>query len=113
MRGMGRKESRSQSGAHGLGPERAAAVTDYFKLLSNVTRVRIVSSLMEANELTVTGLVERVDARIQAVSNQLRLLEAAGVVSARRHGKNIFYRLVDEGVAKVVKQALVSMDTRH
>lgn len=73
-------------------------VTSVFKLLGDPTRSRLLYALLEAGELcvcdlsAVTGLLET------TVSQALRLLRESGVVSARREGRLVYYRLADEHV---------------
>lgn len=73
-------------------------VTSVFKLLGDPTRSRLLYALLEAGELcvcdlsAVTGLLET------TVSQALRLLRESGVVSTRREGRLVYYRLADEHV---------------
>lgn len=70
-------------------------VTGVFKLLGDPTRVRILYALLEAGELCVCDLAASTGTMETTVSQALRLLRASGVVSGRRQGRNVFYRLSD------------------
>jgi len=62
-----------------------------FALLSDETRLRILTYLMQNNELNVTELCNRLGQTQPAVSHHLALLRVSGLVEPRRSGKNNFY----------------------
>jgi ArsR family transcriptional regulator len=62
-----------------------------FKLLSDETRLRILTYLMQHGELHVTDLCERLGQSQVAVSHHLALLRVSGLVQPRREGKRNFY----------------------
>ena len=78
-------------------------LTEFFKVLGNPTRIRILLRLME-RESCVSDLAERLGMTQSAVSHQLNLLKSNKLVRRRRDGKKIFYTLVDEHVRMVVKR---------
>ncbi len=80
---------------------RLAAV---FKSISEACRLRILFALRQG-ELCVLHIVEAVGGTQSAVSHQLRILKAHGVVKARREGQNILYSLDDEHVLSVLELA--------
>lgn len=73
-------------------------LTELFKLLGDVTRVRLLYALVEAGELCVGDLSAATDTPETNVSHALRLLRTAGVVKARRDGRHMHYSLDDEHV---------------
>lgn len=73
-------------------------LADWFKVLGDATRARILYAVLEAGELCVCDLAATVDVPESTVSHALRWLRGAGVVRARRSGKMMFYRLDDEHV---------------
>ena len=73
-------------------------LTGLFRLLGDATRVRLLYALLEAGELCVCDLAAAIDASETRVSHSLRLLRTAGVVRARRDGRQMFYRLDDSHV---------------
>jgi DNA-binding transcriptional ArsR family regulator len=73
-------------------------LADWFKLLGDSTRARILYAVLEAGELCVGDLAATVDVPESTVSHALRWLRGAGVVRARRAGKMMYYRLDDEHV---------------
>ena len=78
--------------------EETDALADWFKVLGDTTRARILYAVLEAGELCVCDLAATVDVPESTVSHALRWLRGAGVVRARRAGKMMYYRLDDEHV---------------
>ena len=62
------------------------------KALAHPTRLWLVEQLQQ-QERCVCELTDGVNADISTVSKHLSLLRQAGIVSSRRDGKQIFYRL--------------------
>ena len=67
-----------------------------FKLLSDETRLRILSYLGREGELHVTALCDRLGQSQPAVSHHLALLRVAGLIEARRDGKHNFYSIREQ-----------------
>ncbi|MGO4597608.1 ArsR/SmtB family transcription factor [Terrabacter sp. 2RAF25] len=80
------------------GADELARVTSVFKLLGDPTRARMLYALLEAGELCVCDLAAATGTAETTVSQALRLLRASGVVTGRREGRNIYYRLSDAHV---------------
>ena len=72
-------------------------LTEFFKMLGDPTRIRILFLLME-QDANVGDLAEQLGITQSAVSHQLNLLKSNKLVRRRRDGKMIFYALVDEHV---------------
>jgi DNA-binding transcriptional ArsR family regulator len=81
-------------------PEAAA---DLFRLLGDPTRIRILDTLTEVDELCVHEIAAAVDAGETKVSQALRLLRTAGVVRNRREGRHMHYRLDDDHVRTLLR----------
>ncbi|NOY56989.1 MAG: helix-turn-helix transcriptional regulator [Actinobacteria bacterium] len=73
----------------------ARALADQFKLLSDPARVRLIYALLEAGELCVGDLAGLVELSESATSHQLRQLRAASLVTYRKEGRIVYYRLAD------------------
>ena len=78
-------------------------LTDFFKMLGNPTRIRILLLLME-QDANVSDLAEQLGMTQSAVSHQLNLLKSNKLVRRRRDGKMIFYALVDEHVQMIIEK---------
>jgi len=74
-----------------------ASTVQIFKALAHPTRLRILEAL-EQGEACVCHLEALLGLRQAYISQQLAVLRAAGLVSDRRQGLNVFYRLADERV---------------
>jgi DNA-binding transcriptional ArsR family regulator len=79
-------------------PAETDRLADWFKVLGDATRARILYAVLEAGELCVCDLAATIDVPESTVSHALRWLRGAGVVRARRSGKMMYYRLDDEHV---------------
>lgn len=89
-----------------LPPQAAiAAHSGTFSLLGDPGRLSILLSLAE-DELCVCDLSQVLGAGISAVSHQLRLLRAAGLVACRNQGKMVFYRYTGGPVMVKILRAM-------
>lgn len=78
---------------------------EIFSLLADPTRIRIILVLRDV-ELPVAAIAEQVDKAPASVSQHLAKLRWAKVVSARREGTRMYYRLVDGHARRLVQQAV-------
>lgn len=76
--------------------ERNAVV---YKVLSNAKRLEILNAIVD-REASVTELTNLLKVRKANVSQHLTLLRYVGLVTTRRQGKNIYYRIVHPDVVK-------------
>ena len=77
------------------------SITCFFAVFADHTRVRMLSALA-ISEMCVTDLSRVLDINQTTVSHQLRLLKNLGIVKCERHGKIIFYSLVNDTVNDVM-----------
>lgn len=109
-----RVNSAQQHGEHAHGPvpdimldpDDAHLLAERFKLLSDPSRLRIVYALVEGGELCVSDLAGLVEVSESATSHQLRQLRLAGLVRARKHGREVFYRIADSHVRLLLDVAV-------
>ena len=80
-------------------------VADIFKVLNDPTRVRIVFALSKA-ELCVCDLASLAGLSVSAVSHQLRLLRALGLVKFRKAGRLVYYSLTDQHTQQMLCDVL-------
>ena len=79
--------------------ERAA---ELFGLLATPIRLRIISALCQG-ERNVTQLLSQIDTAQPNISQHLNMLYRCGVVTKRRNGAQVFYRIADEFAVLVCK----------
>src|SRR5262245_14159002 len=84
----------------GLSEQVAKQAVEFFKLLSDETRLRIVFVLKQRGELNVQTMCRILELTQPAVSHHLALLRVAGLIELRRAGKHNFYHLVPERFAE-------------
>ena len=88
-----------------------AAVAGYFGLLSEPTRLRILHAICQA-ERSVSAIVAATGATQTNVSRHLSLLHRAGVVSRRRAGNAVYYRVADLEFASMCRSVCVQIAGR-
>jgi DNA-binding transcriptional ArsR family regulator len=80
-------------------------LADLFSALSDPTRLRIISVLLDG-EMNVGDLASRLEMSESAVSHQLRGLRQLRLVSSRKNGRQVFYALDDDHVARLYRLGL-------
>jgi ArsR family transcriptional regulator, lead/cadmium/zinc/bismuth-responsive transcriptional repressor len=90
--------------------EKAVELMGLFKVLANDTRLRILHALDLSKELCVGSLARALDMKPQAVSNQLQRLTDQGIVSPRRQGTTIYYRIVNPCVTELLDRGRCFVD---
>ncbi len=75
------------------------------KALSDENRVRILA-MLEGRELCVCQVIELLDLAPSTVSKHLSILKQARLIDSRKHGRWMYYRLADEDVPTVAKDAI-------
>lgn len=84
---------------------KAIQLAELFSALSDASRVRLISFLMEG-EMSVSTLAEELKMTESAVSHQLRGLRQMHLVRARKDGRQVFYSLDDDHVSKLFSMGL-------
>lgn len=80
-------------------------LADLFSALSDPTRLRIISVLLEG-EMNVGDIASRLGMSESAVSHQLRGLRYRHLVRSRKNGRQVYYALDDDHVAKLYRLGL-------
>ncbi|GMA45795.1 ArsR/SmtB family transcription factor [Tetragenococcus muriaticus] len=78
-------------------------VSQIYKVLSDVTRLKIVLAV-KTGEKNVTTIANEVNMEQSAVSHQLKLLRDNRVVKTRRQGKAILYSVDDAHILDILEQ---------
>lgn len=83
-----------------LDEESLLLMADFYKALSDSTRIKIINVLDEG-ELCVCDISVLLNMTKSAVSHQLKYLREMNLISSTKRGKEVFYRLADNHVKKV------------
>jgi ArsR family transcriptional regulator, nickel/cobalt-responsive transcriptional repressor len=92
-----------------LDAEDAASVAETLQALATPSRLLILTRLRHG-PCPVGALAEAVGMEQSAVSHQLRLLRALGLVSGQRQGRNVVYSLYDNHVAMLLDEAVYHVE---
>lgn len=80
----------------------ATAAANFLKAISHEGRLLILCHLA-SGEKSVTELERLLSARQAAVSQQLARLRLEGLVTPRRDGKTMYYRLADDRPRRIIE----------
>lgn len=80
-------------------------LADLFSALSDPTRLKIISVLLEG-EMNVGDIAAKLQMTESAVSHQLRGLRQLRLVRARKNGRQVYYSLDDDHIAKLYRLGL-------
>lgn len=80
-------------------------LADLFSALSDPTRLSIISALLE-REMSVGEIADVIGISESAISHQLRGLRQMRLVRPRKEGRQVFYCLDDDHVAKLFQLGL-------
>ena len=69
------------------------------KVFSNPTRLEILN-LLRGKEMSVTMLIGKTKLSQANISQHLAIMKYKGIVSSKRDGKNIYYKIVNPKIAK-------------
>ena len=89
--------------------EQAELAAEVFRMLADTTRVRLLWSLID-QELAVNELADRLGKPAPSVSQHLAKLRMARLVRTRREGTQVFYRVENEHVAQLVRDAVYNAE---
>ncbi len=97
-----------------LPADKAAGVAALFAVLSDPTRLQIVYALLRApiGELCVCDLAAGLGRDDTTISHQLRVLRHQKIVSTRKAGRIVYYRLTDEHVRSLLEIGMTHADER-
>ena len=81
------------------------ALAEFFRVVGSETRLKILLAL-DGRELCAGHLAEAVGMTPSAVSNQLKALRQARLITARREGKMLYYSLADCHPREIIHLAM-------
>jgi ArsR family transcriptional regulator, lead/cadmium/zinc/bismuth-responsive transcriptional repressor len=97
---------------HLLTPEVTHTCATLFAVLGDPTRLQVLSALLHApsGELCVCDLAAGLQRDETTISHQLRVLRTHRIVSMRKVGRVVYYRLTDEHVRQLLEVSLIHTD---
>ncbi|MBC7190591.1 winged helix-turn-helix transcriptional regulator [Candidatus Aerophobetes bacterium] len=84
------------------------AQAEYFRALSHPTRIKIVEYL-KSGERCVCEIFPHLGEEQSNISRHLAVLKRAGILSSRKKGVSVYYRVQDEEVFKILDLVLSSV----
>jgi ArsR family transcriptional regulator, lead/cadmium/zinc/bismuth-responsive transcriptional repressor len=84
---------------------KAIELADLFRTLSDASRVRIISALLE-QEMSVGVLAAKLRMSESAVSHQLRGLRQMRLIRGRKEGRQVFYSVADNHVEQLFRMGV-------
>lgn len=92
-----------------LAIEQAELAAEVFRMLADKTRVRLLWAMLEV-EMSVNELADVVGKPSPSVSQHLAKLRMARLVRTRREGTQVFYRIENDHVAQLVRDAVYNAE---
>jgi len=83
-------------------------VTNFFKLLSDPTRLKIIDLLLNEGRVCVRDIASRVDMSHSSVSHQLSKLEMKNIVSCEREGQTMCYEILNDNLKSKLREQIKS-----
>ncbi|MDB5366898.1 MAG: Transcriptional regulator, ArsR family [Rhodospirillales bacterium] len=80
----------------------AAAVTAVMRTLADPTRRAVFERIVQTGEISVVELTRGAGVTQSAVSQHLRSLKQAGLITDRAQGRNVFYRAEPKGLGPLL-----------
>ena len=90
---------------HMPAPEAFEITADLFKLMSDLTRLRLFWLLCHCEEC-VQNLSALMNVSSPALSHHLKLLKACGLIASRRSGKEVYYRAANHPRAQALHMVI-------
>lgn len=95
-----------------LPQEDVAALAEFFRTIGSDTRLKILLAL-DGRELCAGHLADAVGMAPSAVSNQLKALRQARLITVRREGKMLYYRLADCHPREIIHLGMAHIHEAH
>lgn len=81
-------------------------LADFFKIFGDSTRMSILFAI-DKRPMCVCDIADLLGMTRSAVSHQIKTLRQASLVTYRKSGKNVIYRLADDHVRDIIETALM------
>jgi DNA-binding transcriptional ArsR family regulator len=88
-----------------LSAGQAGEMSALFKVFANDTRLRLLHELIRRDQACVSDIGAALGMSSQAVSNQLQRLVDRRILTSRREGNNVYYRIINPCVKDLLDRA--------
>lgn len=95
-----------------LDDDKLLVLADFYKALSDSTRIKIINALKEC-ELCVCDIAVILNITKSAVSHQLKYLREMDIVKSKKVGKEVIYSLNDDHVRQIFEISSKHMRECH
>jgi DNA-binding transcriptional ArsR family regulator len=85
-----------------ISPRAILEAAEVLKCIGHPTRLEILELLDKRGEQNVTAIQEAIGLDQPITSQHLGLMRDKGIVASRREGANVYYRVQDEKVTRVL-----------
>ena len=95
-----------------LSTDEATQIASFFTVLSDPTRLQVVHALLNAptGELCVCDIAQCLGRDDTTISHQLRILRTMHIVTMRKAGRVVYYRLVDLHIRQVLLTTMLHLN---
>lgn len=90
-----------------------AEVANFFKIMGDTTRARILYLLDQKEEMCVCDIASELNMTDSSISHQLKILRDNRIVKYRKDGKEIYYSLDDEHVQQVFEIGIEHVEHKN
>lgn len=82
--------------------EVAAHAAEVLKAVAHPVRLQIVAQLEKNGEMCVNDIVSALGTKHSITSQQLNMMKDKGILTSRRQGPKVFYRILNENVIRIL-----------
>ena len=82
--------------------------SNFYKLLANDTRLKILLILFDG-KLCVCDIAESLRLSVPAISQQLKMLKQAEVLTQENRGKTVYYLYADQTIKEVIEMLIFNI----
>lgn len=79
-------------------------LSDFFKIFGDSTRLRILNYLLEG-EKCVGEISLALSISQSAISHQLKTLRSSNIVTSRKNGQQVYYKIADRHILTILEYA--------
>ncbi len=86
--------------------------TKIFKAIGDPTRQKIMLLLRKNEDMNVTDIVKNIELTQPTISQHLKILKEAGVLTSRKAGQEVYYAVCDKKICNTMAEFVKTYDQR-